>query len=156
MKKVTISVKMIHSAYMVLSAAKFSSLADADKKKLLLIARAMKPVSTDFSDFAEDVRKALKPTDDYDQKIVKWEETRAGLNAGESENLPMSQKEFREFLYNVITPYNNLVKETLETEEKKEKELEFEPISKEAFDKLASVNEWQVGIAVEMEDIIAE
>lgn len=32
---------MIHSAYMVLSAAKFSSLADADKKKLLLIARAI-------------------------------------------------------------------------------------------------------------------
>ena len=155
MKKVTISIKMIHSAYMVLSAAKFSSLADADKIKLYKIARAMKPSARQFEEDSRDAAEKLKP-EGIDAKLQKAQEYEAKTKAGETDKLPMTAEEYQKFIQREWLPFNNLVQKAVREFADKEIELEFEPLTEEAFGKLMASNDWTIEKATTIGDLITE
>lgn len=157
MKKVLIPIKSVIIAYNVLGTAKYSKLDNADKSKLLLIARALKKIVAEYDDFVADARKVMKPDiDNFDEKEMKWEETRAKIGAGIKDDLPMSLNDFMSFQYKVIIPYNKSVEDAIEKRYKDKIEIEFEPLSSDAFDKLATSNEWQVASALELIDLIVD
>ena len=61
-------------AYQVISTAKYGKLDDADKIKVWKIARAMKPIAEKFKEDSEDAQEKMKPTEDFDQQLMKAQE----------------------------------------------------------------------------------
>jgi hypothetical protein len=155
MKKVTLKTEKILVAYKILSAAKYAKMEDADKLKVFKIVRTMKPIATQFDDDHEQLAKMMKP-DDFDEKVMKWNETRERLSMGLKDNLPMDADEYISFTYAIINPYNESVSDKTKEFAEKEIEMEFEPISESAFNKLMNSNDWNFAQTVELADIISE
>lgn len=155
MKNLTLTTEKVLKAYNVLNTAKYTKLDDADKVRLWKIARALKPVATKYDEDSKDAAEKLKP-DGFDEKAMKWNETRDKISAGIKDDLPMSQAEFINFLYHVINPYNENVNSALEELKGKEVELEFNALTEDAFAKLMSSNEWNMEQVAMAGDIVCE
>lgn len=158
MKK-KIKTNEILAAYNILNAAKYASMGDDDKVKVWKIARILKPIATKFDEDSKDAAEKLKPKDkDFDEKYQKaqeYERMKRTPNADASK-LPMGAAEYDQFINKVLVPYNKLVGKALEEFANKEVEVEFEPLSDEAFGKLMASNEWTMGQAVVLSEIICE
>ena len=136
-----IKTEKVLAAWRVLNTAKYSKLDDADKIKVWKISRVLQPVAEKFDADSKDAAEKLKP-EGYDDKALKWNETRDKTINGIKDDLPMTPKEFVEFTYQVLNPYNKNVNDALEEFKDKEVELDFEPLSEEAFGKLMASNDW--------------
>lgn len=141
MKK-TLNTKTALDAWKVLSSAKYAKMSDDDKIALWKISKALKPVSTGYDEDHKGILQTLKPTEDFDDKLMRWNETRDKKGAGMKDGLPMTDAEFVDFIYRFITPYNNSVEKAMKELESKKIELEYEPLSKDAFKALLNSNEW--------------
>jgi hypothetical protein len=155
MKKLTLTTENVLKAYNIIAQAKYTKLDDADKVRLWKIARALKPVATKYDEDSKDAAEKLKP-EGFDEKAMKWNETRDKISAGIKDDLPMSQAEFIDFLYHVINPYNENVNSALEELKGKEVELEFNALTEDAFAKLMSSNEWNMEQVAMAGDIVCE
>lgn len=155
MKQVLIRTEKILAAYNILAAAKYSKLEDADKLKLFKIARVLKPIAEQFDSDQKSLAEKFKP-EGFDGKINAWNETREKTMLGIKDGLPMTSEEFVDFNYKVIGPYNKSVKNASKEFAEKEVELEFEPISENAFLKLMNSNDWEFGKVAEISELIVE
>jgi hypothetical protein len=155
MKKLTLTTEKVLKAYNIIAQARYTKMDDADKVRLWKIARALKPVATKYDEDSKDAAEKLKP-EGFDQKAMKWNETRDKSSAGIKDDLPMSQAEFIDFLYHVINPYNENVNSALEELKGKEVELEFNALTEDAFVKLMSSNEWNMEQVAMVGDIVCE
>lgn len=155
MKQVKLETKRILVVYNILNAAKYTKCEDADTIKILKIVRAMKPIAEKFQKDTDDVTKALKPSE-FDDKLQKWEETRQKLANGVKDDLPMTPKEFVEFNFGVIIPFNKKVEDGNKEYTDAEAEIEFEPISESALTKLMNSNNWNFAQVAELADVICE
>jgi hypothetical protein len=155
MKKLTLTTEKVLKAYNIIAQARYTKMDDADKVRLWKIASALKPVATKYDEDSKDAAEKLKP-EGFDEKAMKWNETRDKISAGIKDDLPMSQAESIDFLYHVINPYNENVNSALEELKGKEVELEFNALTEDAFVKLMSSNEWNMEQVAMVGDIVCE
>lgn len=130
-------------AFTILYAANYKQLDDADKIKLWKIARVMKPVAKQLEDDSRDAAEKLKP-ENFDAQLEKAKEFEAKVQKGDTDKLPMTEDEHLTFIREVFQPFNNLVQKAVDDETKKEVEIDFEPLTEDAFGKLMASNDWKI------------
>ena len=146
----------ILAAYNVLNTAKYGSMEDADKIKVWKITRALKPIATKFDEDSKDAAEKMKPKDkDFDETLQKAQEYERMIRdpKADTKKLPMGAAEYDAFIEK-FKEYNKLVGKAVEEFANKEVKVSFEPLSDDAFGKLMSSNEWTMGQAVALSEII--
>ena len=68
----------------------------------------------------------------------------------------MTEDEHLTFIREVFQPFNNLVQKAVDDETKKEVEIDFEPLSEEAFGKLMASNDWKIQQVMVLGNLIVE
>ena len=157
MKK-SIKTSTILAAFNIINAAKYTSMEDKDKINVWKIARALKPVANKFKEDTEDAAEKLKPEvkGGYDEMLMKAQEYVRMQEAKENmAKAPLAQKEFDEFNKQYVD-YQKLLIEALKEFSEKEVEIEFEPLSDEAFGKLMASNDWTMDQVMALSEIICE
>lgn len=156
MKK-TLKTKEILSAHQVLGTAKYEKLEDADKIRVWKIARQMKPIATKFDEDAKDAAEKMKPSDDFTERLQKAQEYEQMVRKPDfdAQKLPMGAAEYDEFIKE-LRKYNKLVDDAVREFADKEVELDFDPVSEDAFGKLMASNQWTMAQAVELGEMITE
>ena len=155
MKKIRIKNEEVLHAFNIINAANYKQLDDADKIKLYKIARAMKPSARQFEDDSRDAAEKLKP-EGIDAKLEKAREYELKTKKGETDKLPMTVDEYQAFLQEEWLPFNSLVQKAVREFADKVVDLEFEPLSEEAFGKLMASNDWTVEKAMTIGALIVE
>ena len=156
MVKKTIKTDKILSAFRVLNTAKYAKMDDADKIKVWKIARALKPVADEFDDKSKDAAEKMKPSEDFAEKLQKAQEFERMRNANEDmTKAPMGDAEYSEF-FKEFQEYNKLVTDAIKEFADKDADVEFEPLTEEAFGKLISSNDWDMSKVMEIGAIILE
>jgi hypothetical protein len=154
MKK-TIKTEKVLALWRVLGQAKYTKMEDADKIKVWKIGRVLKPIAEKFEDESKDAAEKLKPMENFDellQNAQEFERVTKTPKADASE-LKMGAAEYGAFLKE-LQNYNKLVSEAVKGFADKEVEVEFEPISEEAFGKLMNSNDWTFNQVVDIELIM--
>lgn len=157
MKKIKLTTEKVLEAFGIISTAKYGKMDDADKIKVWKIARKMKPVADKFADDRDDAAKKLLPTEDFEERRVKAQQYQAMLGDKNADmtQAPMTPTEFWKFV-DESNGYNKLLEEALKDFGKNEVELEFEPISEDAFGKLMASNDWNMAQVVALDGIVTE
>lgn len=150
----TIKTKQALSAYHVLSAAKYTKMEDEDKIKVWKITRALKPIAEKFEDDSKDASEKFIPSESFHSDFQKAQEFERILNAKEDlSKAPFTVEEYNKFIQ-VFQKYNSLVEAAIKEYGDKEVELDFDPLSEDAFGKLMTSNEWTLKDSVDLGDII--
>ena len=154
MKKVTLTTEKVLTAFNVLKGASYQKMTDDDKIKLWKIARAMKPIATKFDEDSKDAAEKLKPEgfDDDLRKAQEYERVTKDKDADASK-LEMGAAEYGEFIKK-LKEMNKLVADALKEFADKEVDIDFEPISEDAFTKLMASNDWTMEQAVMIGELI--
>jgi hypothetical protein len=155
MKKL-IKTSEILTAFNVLNSAKYGSMEDADKIKVWKITRVLKPIATKFDEDSKDAAEKMKPKDkDYDDTLQKAQEYERKIRDSKTnaKDLPMGAAEYDAFIEK-FKEYNKLVGKAVEEFANKEVKVELEPLNDDAFGKLMASNEWTMGQAVALSEII--
>lgn len=142
MKKVTIKTEKVLQVFQILKDAKYSKMADDDKIKLWKIARAMKPIATKFEEDSKDAAEKLKP-EGLDVTLEKAKDYEQKKQKGDAD-LPMTEAEYLEFINGDWQKFNKLVAKAVKEFADAEVELEIDPLSEEALQKLMSSNDWKM------------
>lgn len=142
-------------AYQVISTAKYGKLDDADKIKVWKIARAMKPIAEKFREDSEDAQEKMKPTEDFDQQLMKAQEYEREIHKTDFDamKLPMGAAEYGKFVEE-FKAYQKLVNETIKEFAEKEVTVEFEQLTEDAFGKLMASNDWTLEQVATLGEII--
>lgn len=150
MKK-TVKKETIVNMYQTLDNATLGKMETADRFVFIKALRPLKKVTTDFNDFKEDAVKRLKP-EDYDaiaEKVQKFN----GMSREDKESA-LSDKEYADAL-KANGEFNLNIDKCLREELDKEVELEFAPLSEDAFGKLMESNtSWNAGVIMALEDLL--
>lgn len=154
MKK-TIKTSEVLSVYNVLNAAKYSKLDDADKIKVWKINRALKPTATKFDEDSKDAAEKMKPTEDFQERLQKAQEYERLRQKHEPTIDIMTTADYDAFI-SEFKKYNETVSNAVKEFADKEVEIEFEPITEDAFGKLLSSNEWTMEQATVVGEFIVE
>ena len=155
MKNVNLKTSEVLNAFNVLNAANYKQLDDADKIKLWKIARVMKPIAKQFEDDTRDASEKFKP-DGIDGQLEKAREYEAKLKAGNTDKLPMTQEEYEAFIHGPWAKFSQLVNKAVKDFGEKDVEMEFEPLTEEAFGKLMASNDWTIERVMTLGDLITE
>ena len=155
--KIKIKTEKVLEAFNILKAATYQKLDDADKIKLWKIARVMKPIATKFEEDSKDAAEKLKPKgfDEMLAKAQEYERVMKDPNADASQ-LKMSAAEYDNFLKGDWQEFNKLISKALKEFADAKVDLDFEPLSEDAFTKLLSSNSWDVSKAMILGDLIVE
>lgn len=149
--KQTIKTEKVMRVYNILNSTKYAKLDDADKVKVWKIARQLKPVATKFDEDSKDAAEKMKPYEGFEDDLQKAQEYERlkGVNA------KMDIEEYQKFIV-AFKSYQELVSKAVKEFAEKEVEVEFDPITEDAFSKLMASNEWTLDQAVEIGDFITE
>lgn len=154
MKKKIMTAKVL-DAYRIISTAKYAKLDDEDKIRVWKIARALKPVATQFEEDSKDAAEKLKPTEDFSDRLQNAQEFEMAQKKPDfdASKLKMGAAEYHEFIKE-FKEYDKLVAKAVKEFADKEVELDFDGISEDVFGKLMSSNDWTMEQAVTISDII--
>jgi hypothetical protein len=149
-----VKTEKVLGAFNVLNTAKYAKMDDADKIKVWKIARALKPIATKFDEDSKDAAEKLKPEgfDDDLRKAQEYERVTKDKDADASK-LEMGAAEYGEFIKK-LKEMNKLVADALKEFADKEVDIDFEPISEDAFTKLMASNDWTMEQAVMIGELI--
>ena len=154
MKK-TVKTSVVIGVFNVLSQAKYGLMSDADKIKVWKIARKLKPIAQKFEDDSRDCADKMKPTEDFTDRLRRWQEYNQLKNNNQPTIDIMSTAEHDAFTKE-WNKYNELVGKAMKEYTDKEVEVDFEPISEDALLKLMESNEWTIGQVAVAGDFICE
>lgn len=156
MKK-SVKTSEILAAFNILSSAKYGSMDDADKIKVWKITRVLKPIATKFDEDSKDAAEKFKAdVNDFDELLPKAQEYENLLRTNsDMSKSPIGAAEYDAFIKE-FKKYNSLVGKAVDEFANKEVELSFEPLSEDAFGKLMGSNEWTMGQAVALSEIVCE
>lgn len=150
MKK-KLAINKISTAYSLLDGAKYTKMEAADRRALVKAMRPFKKVANDFADFREDAIKRLRP-DNYEEVAQTINEFNS-LTV-EERKAAVTETKYADAL-KVNMKFNGELEECLREEAVKEVEVEYEPLSETAIDRLLDSNlDWTVGQSMLVEDII--
>ena len=149
-----VKTEKVLGAFNVLNTAKYAKMDDADKIKVWKIARALKPIATKFDEDSKDAAEKLKPEgfDDDLRKAQEYERVTKDKDADASK-MEMGAAEYGEFIKK-LKEMNKLVADALKEFANKEVDIDFEPISEDAFTKLMASNDWTMEQAVMIGELI--
>lgn len=152
-----VKTEKVLGAFNVLNTAKYAKMDDADKIKVWKIARALKPIATKFDEDSKDAAEKLKP-EGFDDDLRKAQEYERIAKNGNNDyrNIPkppMGAAEYDEFIKK-LKEMNKLVADALKEFANKEVDIDFEPISEDAFTKLMASNDWTMKQAVMIGELI--
>lgn len=142
-------------AFSILNSANYKQLDDADKIRLWKIARVMKPAAKQLEEDSRDAAEKLKP-ENFDAQLEKAKEFEEKKEKGDTDKLPMTDNEYQKFIREVYHPFNNLVQKAVNEESEKEVEIDFEPLTEEAFGKLMASNDWKIQQVMTLGNLIVE
>ena len=91
MKK--IATEKVLNVYNLINEAKISKMDDADKFKMIKIARALKPVATSFEDFKKDAGEKLKG-ENHDKMVEKAQQWQEAAKENELDFEPLGEEAF--------------------------------------------------------------
>ena len=149
-----VKTEKVLGAFNVLNTAKYAKMNDADKIKVWKIARALKPIATKFDEDSKDAAEKLKP-EGFDDDLRKAQEYERVIKDKEADasKLEMGAAEYGEFIKK-LKEMNKLVADALKEFANKEVDIDFEPISEDAFTKLMASNDWTMEQAVMIGELI--
>lgn len=155
MKK-NIKTSEILNIYNVINNAKYSKMEDADKIKVWKICRVLKPIATKFDEDSKDAAEKFKADiKDFDERLGKAQEYERLRSKKEPTIDIMTTAEYDAFIKE-FKEYNDLVQKAVQEFADKEVEIDFTPITEDAFGKLLSSNEWTMAQATALGDFICE
>lgn len=155
MKK-NIKTSEILNIYNVINNAKYSKMEDSDKIKVWKICRVLKPIATKFDEDSKDAAEKFKADiEDFDQRLGKAQEYERLRSKQEPTIDIMTTAEYDAFIKE-FKKYNDLVQKAVQEFADKEVEIDFTPITEDAFGKLLSSNEWTMAQATALGDFICE
>lgn len=148
---------MIIALFRLLNAAKYTKMEDGDKIKAWKILRALKPIAEKFDDDIKTSREKLKP-EGYDELLKRAQQIEADerkvfgeINSQQREQefikaLCEKYEEYAKF-QNVGRDFIKLCNDALREFAQADVELDFEPLSENAFEKLMASNDWSLSQA---------
>lgn len=153
----TIKTGDLLKVYNVLGNAKYSKMFDDDKIKVWKITRKLKPVATKFEEDSKDAADKMKPSEDFTDRLQKAQEYERMVRDKDSDlqKLPMGAAEYDAFIKE-FKDYNEVVGKAIKEFSDKEVEVDFEPLSEEAFGKLMASNEWTMEQTTTVGDFVCE
>lgn len=152
MKK-SVKKQTIINVYPVLDASSLGKMEVTDRFAYIKALRPIKQIYTEFNDFREDAINRLKP-ENYD-KIVDNVQKFNQMNQEEREEA-LKDKEFADALQ-ANGEFNLNVEMCFRDELAKDIDLEFAPLSEDAFGKLMESNpQWNAGQIIELQDLLCE
>ena len=153
----TIKTGDLLKVYNVLGNAKYSKMSDDDKIKVWKITRKLKPVATKFEEDSKDAAEKLKPTEDFTERLQKAQEYERMVRDKDSDlqKLPMGAAEYDQFIKE-FKDYNEVVGKAIKEFSDKEVEVDFEPLSEDAFGKLMASNDWTMEQVTTAGDFVCE
>lgn len=129
--------------WVIISNASYKRLDDEDKVRLWKIARQLKPVATQFEADSKDAAEKMKEGyEGFDEQLAAAKAYEEAKKSGGE--LPITDEEYRRFISEVWQPFNALVSKAVAEQAEKEVELDFDPLTDEAFGKLIASNDWTV------------
>lgn len=154
MKK-NIKTSKVLTVFQIINTAKYTKLEDTDKIKVWKMCRVLKPIATKFEEDSKDAAEKFKADiKDFDERLKKAQEYETIKQKAEG-NTPITDKEYNEFI-NEFKKYQTLVGKATEEFANKEIEIEFEPLSEDAFGKLMASNEWNIEQTMIVGDLVCE
>lgn len=149
----TVKTEDILNAWKIISTAKYTKMADEDKVNIWKISRILKPIANKFEEDSKDASEKLKPYEDFTERFQKAQQYERFLRGGSEGESPITEEEYNNFIKD-LQNYNRLVSNAIKEFAQKEVELEFEPLSEEAFGKLMASNDWTIEQAMGLSPII--
>lgn len=132
--------EQIVTAYRLINPAKLTKMENTERFAIILATRQLKKVTTDFDELLKDVQEKLKPAEGFD-KIIGKVQSKEDLTPEEA---------------SILNKYNKDVSDCVTNELKKEIELDFEPLSKDALEHFIASNDFSVSDIITIQDVIGE
>lgn len=154
MKK-TIKTNDALNIYNIINQGKYTKMEDGDKIKAWKICRALKPFATKFEEDSKDAAEKMKPTDDFQERLQKAQEYERLRGEKQPAIDIMTTAEYEDFIKE-FKGYNETVQKAVKEFAEKEVEMEFEPLSEDAFGKLMASNEWTMQQATTVGEFVCE
>jgi len=152
MKNVKIKTEKVLAVYNILKDASYQKMTDDDKIKLWKVARLLKPTATKFEDDCNDASKKLK-SEGFDERLEKAKDYELKKRQGDTD-LPLTEVEYMTFINGEWAKFNRLIADAIKEFADEEVELEFEPLTEEAFACLMSSNNWKMDQAMTVSELI--
>lgn len=134
----TIKVSDAVTAFRLINPAKLTKMESEERFAVILATRQLKKSATDFDELVKDAQEKLKPAEGFD-KIV-------GKVQGRKELTPSEQE--------TLNKYNKDVSDCVQTELDKEVELDFKPLSEDAFGRFVESNDFSVSEIMLISDVL--
>lgn len=154
MKSMKLKTKEIVDAFKILDQAKYQKLSDEDKVRVWKITRKLGPIAGKFNEEKEDAEKKLIPYENFFDEVQKALKYQGLVEKGVKDNLPLTEEQHKK----ITQDWNNyqllVIKATKELNDKEE-DIEFEPITEDAFGCLMNSNDWTFGQAGVLEFIMS-
>ena len=153
MKK-SVKTESVVRVFNLIKDAKYSKMSDIDKLVIFKIFKAIKAIAEAFTNEVNDARQKLVPYEEFLQDLTKAQAYEIARSKNE-ECSKMTEEEYNEFIQKFVK-YNKLVEEATKESAEKEVEIEFVPLTKEAFEKLVLSNNWTFTQTDEVEAFVCE
>lgn len=141
----------VMAVYSILNTAKYGRLEDADKVRLWKLTRTLKPIALQVQEDYNDARQRMKPSDDFDQRFKEAQQYEQDMAKG---NPTAITKEKYDAFVLELQKYQEMVHKTAGQVGSEEVDIDIEPISEEAFEKLLMSNDWTAGQTVTLGDFL--
>ncbi len=149
-----VKTEKVASVYSLIKNAKYTKMSDNDKIAVWKIFKAIKPLAESFIGDLNDARQQLIPYDKFWEDLQKAREFEiARMKKDICED--MSEDEYNKFIKQ-LAKYNELVEQATKECGEKEVEIDFTPLTSDAFDKLRLSNDWNFSQADEIGDFMCE
>lgn len=143
---ITLKTDIIVGAYNVIDNTKLTGMTGTQKIEFVKLLRALTPVAKDFDDFRNVILDKMKG-DNHDEIITKLQKWR-----NEKEKTTLTEEE-RATINAYLNRYEMDVNEAMKSEAQKTHDIEFTPLSAEAFEAFAGSAEITTGQLSELYDL---
>lgn len=147
MKK-SMTKKQIHDVYVIMNNARLNGLKrNEDKTGVLKILRELRPVATKYETDIKDAFEKLKP-ESYDENL-----NLARQFEQDRKTTTMTVEEYEAFRKQ-FEEYQTTIRNTMEDEDKKEVEIEYNLLPSSAVEELMTINDWTVAQYFAVEELL--
>lgn len=150
-----VKTNVIIAVYSILANAKYGKMSDDAKIKMWKIMRKLKPIAQQFEEDSKDCADKMKPTEDFFDRLRKWQEYNRLHQDGKPTIDIMTTAEHDAFT-DEYNKYNQLVGKAMKESSEREVSVDFDPIDDDALLALMESNDWTLGQVAVAADFICE
>lgn len=147
----TIKTGRVTALYGILDAAMYTKMDSAARTSLIRAMRPMRRVANDCNEYREDAVKRLRP-DNYDE-VAGLIQKFAAMDA-DAQKTAIDEPRYKDAL-TANYEFNTALNKCMAEENDKDVELDFAPLTDDAFDALCDSNpDWTLGQCMELQDVL--